>query len=313
MPGACARFSVPKFGVADLRARSIDVIRAGQARSGAYVACPNFAPYQYCWLRDGSFIADAMSRHGEVESAEGFFDWCAGVIEARQGENLAARYELDGSDANDDWPKRQWDGYGLWLWAVRTHCERHGRPHRWERAQKLTRSFLRRHWREPCVDWWEERDGVHPATLASIWMGTGDADVRAALDELEPRLDATLLVLQAPFAVIGNGLERIERELVSPGGGVWRHRDDTYYGGGEWVLLTAMVGVVYAALGRADDAQAKREWVEAHATPDGELPEQVDDHLLHPERRREWLDKWGPPPVPLLWSHAMYLTLLDCQ
>jgi hypothetical protein len=22
-----------------------------------------------------------------------------------------------------------------------------------------------------------------------------------------------------------------------------------------------------------------------------------------------WVEKWGPPPCPLLWSHAMFLTL----
>jgi isomaltose glucohydrolase len=57
--------------VADLRTRSIDVIAAGQASSGAYTAAPTFGPYRdYCWFRDGSFIADAMSRVGETSSAE---------------------------------------------------------------------------------------------------------------------------------------------------------------------------------------------------------------------------------------------------
>ncbi len=298
--------------MADLRARSIDVIHAGQHASGAYVACPNFAPYRYAWLRDGSFVADAMSRHGEIASAEAFFDWCARVVESRGGENLHARYELDGSDTDDDWPKSQWDGYGLWLWALRGHCERHARESRWEGAAELTRAFLARHWREPCTDWWEEREGVHAATLGCIWMGTRDAEVRTALDELEPRLDASLLVTLPPFGDSDSRvLDELERGLVSPGGGVWRHADDTYYGGGEWLLLTAMLGCVYAALGRGDDARAKREWIEAHATPGGELPEQVDDHLLHPEHRAHWLEKWGPPPLPLLWSHAMYLTLCD--
>ena len=31
--------------------------------------------------------------------------------------------------------------------------------------------------------------------------------------------------------------------------------------------------------------------------------------LLRPERYEPWVVKWGPPPHPLLWSHAMYLTL----
>ena len=307
--------------MADLRARSIEIIRAGQAPSGAYVACPSFEPYRYCWFRDGSFVADAMSRHGEVESAEAFFDWCARVIEARDGEKLHARYELDGSDTDDEWPKSQWDGFGLWLWASAEHAERHGRDlGRWARAADLTRDFLARHWREPCVDWWEEREGIHPSTLGSLWLGAKEVDLALAEEIGEAiaqisqlRVDASLLVLLPPFGFCEPEplLDLVEDSLVSPGGGVHRHLDDEYYGGGEWVLLTAMLGCVYAALGRTDEARAKRDWIEAHATPDGELPEQVDDHLLHPEQRGRWLSKWGPPPVPLLWSHAMYLTLLD--
>jgi GH15 family glucan-1,4-alpha-glucosidase len=48
-----------------------------------------------------------------------------------------------------------------------------------------------------------------------------------------------------------------------------------------------------------------------HATPDGHLPEQVPDRLLHPQHRDEWLERWGPVATPLLWSHGMYLILTD--
>jgi hypothetical protein len=40
------------------------------------------------------------------------------------------------------------------------------------------------------------------------------------------------------------------------------------------------------------------------------LPEQTGE-LLRPDRYRPWVEKWGEPASPLLWSHAMYLTLLD--
>ena len=39
------------------------------------------------------------------------------------------------------------------------------------------------------------------------------------------------------------------------------------------------------------------------------LPEQAQDHLLHPDAYDGWVRKWGPPPSPLLWSHAMELLL----
>ena len=84
--------------VTDLRARSIDVIAAGQAPSGAYSAAPTFGQYRdYCWFRDGSFTADAMSRVGETASAERFFDWGAEIVRAKPAGPWDARYRLDGS------------------------------------------------------------------------------------------------------------------------------------------------------------------------------------------------------------------------
>lgn len=278
----------------ELRRRSVETILAGQSREGGYVASPTFPPYAFSWLRDGSFIADAMSRVGELESAEAFFGWAARIVE--DGLGFDARYTLDGRPDESEWPHRQPDGWGLWLWAMRTHCARHGRPHRWGTAAAATERHLQAVREQPCVDWWEEREGVHAATLACIAAGLDDdLDLSAAVD----RLDASLLVL--PF--LGFGPVDVS-PLVSPGGGVHRHLDDTFYGGGEWLLLTAMLGL--AEPERATECLA---WVEAHANADGTLPEQSQDHLLAPHMLQPWIDKWGPPPCPLLWAHAMFLTL----
>jgi GH15 family glucan-1,4-alpha-glucosidase len=100
----------------------------------------------------------------------------------------------------------------------------------------------------------------------------------------------------------------IESELVFERG-VHRHRDDEFYGGGLWLLLAGLLGWHYARSGREDDARAQLEWIGAAATRTGDLPEQVDEHLLRPEKRDEWVGRWGPPACPLLWSHALFLTL----
>ena len=99
-----------------LARHSVAVIEANQAATGAYVASPNFPVYRYSWFRDGAFIADAMSRAGRPASAEAFFSWCAGVLEARVAkidslierhrsghaigpdEFLHARYTVDGRE-----------------------------------------------------------------------------------------------------------------------------------------------------------------------------------------------------------------------
>jgi GH15 family glucan-1,4-alpha-glucosidase len=279
----------------DLRARSVDVILAGQSASGAYVASPSFEVYGYSWLRDGCFIADAMREAGEVESADRFFDWCARVVLARPTGPWDARYTLDGERDTSSWPKLQTDGLGLLLWALR----RRGTS-RWDDAAELIRTWLALHWTEPSVDWWEERQGIHAATLWCIGEGLDSDEIRReAIARADDRLDASQLFIGTPELV-----ERVERSLVTPGGGVWRNLDDEYYGGGEWLLLTAMLGLVQPAR-----AEASLAWIEAHAAPNGDLPEQVQDHLQRPERYQPWVQKWGAPASPLLWSHAMYLRL----
>jgi GH15 family glucan-1,4-alpha-glucosidase len=272
----------------------VETILAGQSPSGGYVACPTFPPYGFSWLRDGSFIADALSRIGEVGSAERFFDWVARIVEAGLG--FEARYTLDGERDESEWPHRQHDGWGLWLWVLQQHAARHGGGERWRDAVASTAAHLERVREEPCVDWWEDREGVHAATLACIAAGLGDD---LDLTRSEERLDGSLLVL--PF--LGFGPVDVT-PLVSPGGGVHRHLDDVYSGGGEWLLLTAMLG-----LAEPERGQERLEWIAAHAAPDGGLPEQSQDHLLHPETHDEWVARWGPPPCPLLWSHAMFLIL----
>jgi isomaltose glucohydrolase len=280
--------------LADLRHASVATIRAGQSPSGGYVACPAFPPYRFSWLRDGAFIADAMSRVGEVESAERFFDWVAGIVE--RGLGFEARYTLEGERDPSNWPLRQHDGWGLWLWALREHAGRHGGGAHWREAAAATEAHLERVRDERCFDWWEEREGVHAATLACIAAGLGDD---LDLSRAEDRLDGSLLVL--PF--LGFGPVDVT-PLVSSGGGVHRHLEDVYYGGGEWLLLTAMLG-----LADVERGEERLEWIAAHAGADGGLPEQSQDQLLHPDQFDVWVDKWGPPPSPLLWSHAMFLTL----
>jgi GH15 family glucan-1,4-alpha-glucosidase len=114
----------------------------------------------------------------------------------------------------------------------------------------------------------------------------------------EPRFEATLA--------------RIERELVSPDGGVHRYRLDTFYGGGQWPLLSAALGRVLLRRdgpGDRERSSAIRAWIERQADHRGWLPEQVADHALAPERMAEWQALWGESARPLVWSHAAYLAL----
>lgn len=362
-PGDTGRFAA-------LARRSIEIVLSNQAPTGAYLASPNFSVYHYSWLRDGAFIADALSRAGHSESAALFFDWCRGVIEARidriddlvlrhlqgepisQDELLHTRYTTDGKEAQGEWTNHQLDGYGAWLWGLDRHLSRSterdnpGLVERFTPAVQATASYLNAFWSLPCYDCWEEYPNqVHVATLAAVAAGlrvaakwpTIPPAVQAKSTEAVAEIDvvvrqqgvrdghlvkwlggrdvdASLLFCAIPYGMFAPDdplmaatNAEISRQLVH--GGTYRHANDTYFGGGEWVLLTALHGSYLAAIGDREGALAKLRWIADQASDDGWLPEQVSDELLYPDRFDEWTQKWGPVASPLLWSHAMYLNL----
>jgi GH15 family glucan-1,4-alpha-glucosidase len=328
-----------------LAARSVAVIQEHQADSGAYLAAPFPAAYRNAWLRDGAFVADSMSRVGERAGAEAFFSWCACVVEARaermaEREILDGRFTVDGQEVPGAWSAAQLDGYGGWVWALGGHVRRHGvdaAP--WLPAAQLSLRYAADCWQTPCFDWWEERRGVHVATLAALYGGLtsglvdedwateaaeairsavrrdGVVDGRLVARLGEGGLDASLTAVATPFGllepddpIMDATVRAVESELVV-GHGVHRHPGDEFYGGGLWVILSGLLGWHFAQVGRLEQARAELDWIAAAARADGELPEQLEEHLLHPRKRAEWLDRWGPPACPLLWSQALFLTL----
>ncbi|TVP71496.1 MAG: glycoside hydrolase family 15 [Nitriliruptor sp.] len=345
--------------------RSLEVISEHQAPTGAYLASPTFGPYRYSWLRDGAFIADAVSRAGDPSSADRFFGWCARVITARRpridallarahagdaiaiDEHLHARFTADGQEADEPWWTFQLDGYGTWLWALEAHHRRHrGDLAAYGGALLSTVRYLVTFWDEPCYDWWEEHATQrHTSTLAAVSAGleaamrTGllpDADERlamAAATSIRARIhaegvqdghltkwlgtdavDASLAACIAPYGlylpddpVAVNTLAMLDRQLAPAG--VYRYLDDVYYGGGQWVLLAGFLGWAHLVAGNTARAEALLAWMVEQADPDGHLPEQLANDLLHPEHEQGWIERWGPSASPLLWSHAMLLTL----
>ena len=258
------------------------------------------------------------------------------------------RYTLDGrleEDLEETWPSNfQLDGYGTWLWALGDHQRRGGTlgdDHR--AAVKMVSGYLQRTATRPCFDCWEEfGDRRHTSTLASVIAGLraaaelvdDDGATRCAealrerlldrhvLDgsfikyECSSAVDASLLWLALPFGIVDlhdarmvRTVARVSDELVGPTGGVRRYLGDTFYGGGEWILLTAWLAWYHALTGKDGDAARGKAWIEACATPAGLLPEQRTDAAQDPTKLTWWAQQWGPVATPLLWSHAMYLVL----
>lgn len=260
-------------------------------------------------------------------------------------EYLPARYKLDGSVEADEWPNFQLDGYGAWLWGLHRHAELSGDDalvREVEASIESCYAYLSACWHVPNYDCWEEfGDRVHGSTLACLYGGAaamadrlGDPRWGALAVEIgthartagvedgrfvksigHGNVDASLLWLAVPFGVVDPLDETMRRTVavieakLNHGGGVHRYPEDTYYGGGEWLLLSCWLGWYYAAAGDRERALAQLEWTERQANADGTMPEQVLGHVNVPAKIEEWRRLWGDVANPLLWSHAMYLVL----
>jgi GH15 family glucan-1,4-alpha-glucosidase len=255
-----------------------------------------------------------------------------------------ARYTLDGTleeDGDEPWPNFQVDGYGMWLWALESHLAGGGPPAELIPAIELTARYLRAAWRFKCFNCWEEFDeGEHASTLGAVVAGleaaarllddgaSADAaqTVRAELldryvgdkgfrrSPRDDRVDGSLLWLSTPFRVlppedprVAATIDSVRRDLAGPGGGIYRYRGDTYYGGGQWLLLTSSLAWHDALVGNTEAQEAGQAWVRRQATHGGDLPEQVTAETQEPAMVEPWVNRWGPVASPLLWSHAMYL------
>ncbi|MEJ2357619.1 MAG: glycoside hydrolase family 15 protein, partial [Deinococcales bacterium] len=242
---------------------------------------------------------------------------------------------------DEPWPNFQIDGYGMWLWALSGHLRGDAVPADLAPAVELVARYLQAAWRLPCFDCWEEYgDGEHGSTLAAAAAGldaaarlTGERAWRDAADRIrdellaryttsghfrrgptDDRVDGSLLWLGVPFGVLEPDdprvkatVDTVRRELSGPGGGIYRYRGDTYYGGGQWLLLTSSLAWHDARTGNPEAAAEAQAWVREQATATGDLPEQVTGHAQTPGMVQPWRERWGPVATPLLWSHAMYL------
>ncbi|SMB88455.1 Glycosyl hydrolases family 15 [Thermanaeromonas toyohensis ToBE] len=256
---------------------------------------------------------------------------------------LHTRYTLKGEEGQEPWGNFQLDGYGTFLWGLAHHLRAggRGREEYIKVIAEVTR-YLCGLWKIPCLDCWEERgDRLHPSTLAAIYGGLKAVldwlplnlkekaqEVLIALPEVvkkefvvdghlvkeaySPEVDGNLLWLAIPYGVLDleepvfiATVQKIEEDLR--GGGVKRYRGDTFYGGGEWVLLTAWLAWYYRLRGKEEEARELLSWIEAQADEEGQLPEQVPSNLTSEEHYYYWIERWGPIARPLLWSHAMYI------
>jgi isomaltose glucohydrolase len=287
-------------------------------------------------------LVDREAQVGEIVSGE------SSGNPVPDADMLPTRYTFAGAAGEDEWWDFQLDGFGTWLWAAAEHARRHGSDlTRWSRAIELTVDYLTSSWQRPCFDWWEENaDRIHVSTLSCILAGLSSVVDAGTLDStrhhqalratelIRNRIvehglsgghlakwlgsadaDSSVLSAIAPLGTfpvtgaIGAETLRIIDDTLNVDGGVHRYLADTFFGGGQWPLLSCFLGLGFAAQGDKERAIQQLSWAAATADAAGALPEQVGEHLLAPSMTQEWVERWGPVAQPLLWSHAMFVRL----
>ncbi len=281
------------------------------------------------------------------EKADQLFEKLRRGEEPAESDYLPTRFRLDGSLGTEYWGDFQLDGYGAWMWGLVQYVDRHKDDALWNTARPavtLLVRYLEALWQSPNYDCWEEhRQQVHPATLAALYGGLNVVRQREPIlvpDGLPEAIhdfvlqkavtadghfmkylgndavDSSLLWIAVPYRLVEPTdarflatVTKIEKDIRRPHGGVYRFAADTYYGGGEWLLLTLWLAWAYLELGRRAEAQELIAWVETRATATGQFAEQVDGHLLDASYHPQWVERWGTSACPLLWSHGMYLVL----
>ena len=150
--------------------------------------------YAYVWPRDGALIAHALDRAGYGEISRQFVRFCARAMvydQERDWGYMLQRYHPNGTVASNVIPwidehgnqrlPIQEDETGLMLFLLWEHYDRY---RDWELITPAYRNFIKPignfllDYRDPATglplpsqDAWEERDGVHAYTVATVWAG----------------------------------------------------------------------------------------------------------------------------------------------
>ena len=183
--------------VADLYKRSLLIVHTQIDRDGAILAANDHDVteratdhYSYLWTRDGAFVANALDLAGYSHLTRKFFDFCGKIVH-KDGYFLQ-KYNPDGTLASG-W-HAAWDIYrqeklvpiqedetALILWALWEHYDRYRDiefAHRLYRKLTIPCADFLESFRDPATglpkpSWnlWEDRNGIHTFTCATVVAG----------------------------------------------------------------------------------------------------------------------------------------------
>lgn len=154
--------------------------------------------------------------------------------------------------------------------------------------------------------WQSTAQEIRARTSELMWDPALSRFVRS-LEPRDERIDSSILLaldlglLDPTDPKFRATVELTEKRLWSKkAGGLARYEGDEYYGPeNPWVVSTLWLAATHLSLGNRARCRELIDWVVAHATPTGLLPEQVDSSTGEPKSA-----------TPLVWSHAAFLDLI---
>ncbi|MCB2177332.1 MAG: glycoside hydrolase family 15 [Actinomycetales bacterium] len=336
--GAVPSASAPMPGpprYADLAARAMRDLDSLVLVDGSAVA-GSIDGWDYVWPRDASFVAVALTRIGRPDDAARVLRRLAAFHMTSPDGVFEARYDPATGQAPDN-RSRQLDGCGWVLWAVGEWYEVTRDDAALDPLLPMVTGCLdavdasvdpATGLPGPWSDYWEVRESQPTlGTVAALRLGVREAAavLPGAVADRAQRLgrrldrglrafapeyarypggaarDTAVTFLMPPFAPpdpevraswteAADGMHRPAGGLA-PGEG-WR-RD-----GVSWTPTTALFALTAAASGDRDTAEAWLDWLDAHRTPEGSLPEKV------------LADGTPADAAPLAWTCALVLLTL---
>jgi glucoamylase len=149
--------------------------------------------------------------------------------------------------------------------------------------------------------------GVEPSiNTTSIMVNSKGYSWEVSLED--KTVDVSLIGLSVPFGLFEvedsrmiETVTSIEKYLTSPVvGGIIRHEDDQYIGGNPWILTTLWVALYYLKKKNMPKVLEYFNWALKGRTKLNLLPEQISKT----DGKPAWI-------IPLTWSHAMFVLVLD--
>jgi isomaltose glucohydrolase len=233
----------------------------------------------------------------------------------------------------------QIEGWAAFLWALAKHCKIYGDTSLIEENRQqlnLLYNYLSVLWQYPsCSCWEQDNDKIHISNVIAVYGGLScikpyiKVKGKEQLSEIKKyvidngiyknhlarwrgssQTEAILLWALYPYGIFDKDMD-LEKTVVSKivkelhNSGLYRFKNDNYYGGGVWPLLNCFLGLGYLALG--DNYNAREQYELVSRLLNKGVPCELQPSNPNSQEYSIWVKNFGKPAQNHLWTAAMYI------